>query len=1335
MKRLLGAGFLASFVLFTNAFAQTTNATLGGTVSDATRALIPGVTVTATNTQTGIVSTTITNETGAYNFPSLQPGLYKASAELAGFQTQTYNEVTLGVSQQVRLNFTLQVGTQAQSVEVSVSADTLIATTSSSVGAVLPEYKVRDLPLATRNILDLVGTTAGTQGSNFAGGRLTQLNTTRDGIPVSDGRYDVGASATTYVSPDLVDEVRIIVAPADAETGRGSGQIQMSTRSGTNEFHGSLFWVNRNSKLSSNSWNNNFQGVSKDYYNGNQFGGRVGGPIIKNKTFFFFLFDGQRFLQKSYFTGAVLTDQARQGIFRYFPNVQNGNVLSNNPTVDRNGNPILNGQPATPQSFNVFGRDVNGTFTPWDTNRTALDSSGWIKTLLNRMPSPNDFTTCGPSAIFTTTPGACDGLNVAGYRWLRRIQGQDSTNGDGNDTNRNQYNVRIDHNFNSSHKAFFSATWERDWAETTQAGIANWPGGYNGAVRRAPRVITGSLVSTLSPTIVNEFRVGTRKNWNYSWSSIWRPDAVGDAARAALPTHNGVPFFPTQALFGDNIITNISGAATRGQTSPLYNYSDTLSWTKGKHAFKSGFEARYTSSRGWNGTDNPDWYKFPVVSVVNPSIPVTGIAGIAGLIGSNVTTAQNMLLDLAGSVSGASLTYNVNSSTEQIFQPVTRIKDYHQNEWGAFFKDDWKIRPDLTLNLGIRYDFYGVPWEKNGLNISPAGGSAGLFGISGTSFADMWQPGHLAGQPTLLQLVGKNSNHPDTLLYQNNWKNIGPALGLSWSLPWGGKDKTVLRAGYGMSYQGAASFNAGLNLFTGNNPGLSYTQNFATLGVGATYLNFSSPSLPIPIPPPSGVKPLTQEPFDVRTNALLGYDDHRVNPYIQNFSLEIQRELANNLTFEARYIGSKGTHLYGGISINDTNIFENGILKAFNTTRAGGDAPLFDQILNGITLNTGTNASLGQGLVDGTTLTGSAALRANSIFKTFLANGNVGQFANALNTSTTVTGHAGGLLAKNRFPDNFIVANPQYAAVVQGTNPGSSTYHAMQLQVTKRLSHGFTHYFAYTWSRTLGENSTDSLLEYWDPRNRSINKSLLTFHRTHDFRSNGTFELPFGPGRKFLSNSPGFVSRIVERWQLGGIFSWSSGAPITITASNSEITWTTIPGTINLTRTANTPLVFGDFPKSAGQLTYTTSGANYFAGLKQVTDPSVNGITPLQTLQSSFSNKALADANGNIILSNPAAGTVGTLGRAWIEGPTHAGFDVNLVKRVRIAERKEFEIRVDAVNVMNNPRWTFVTGTPGIIDINSVNFGKLTGSDPTGNNQADNPVSNRRFTFNARFNF
>src|SRR5215831_8590633 len=142
MKRLLAATLLLSLVIFTNiTIAQTTNATLGGTVSDSSRALIPGVTVTATNTQTGIASTSVTNETGAYNFPSLQTGVYKVTAELPGFQTQNYNDVTLGISQQVRLNFTLQVASQAQAVEVNVAADTLIATTSSSVGTVLPEYK------------------------------------------------------------------------------------------------------------------------------------------------------------------------------------------------------------------------------------------------------------------------------------------------------------------------------------------------------------------------------------------------------------------------------------------------------------------------------------------------------------------------------------------------------------------------------------------------------------------------------------------------------------------------------------------------------------------------------------------------------------------------------------------------------------------------------------------------------------------------------------------------------------------------------------------------------------------------------------------------------------------------------------------------------------------------------------------------------------------------------------------------------------------------------------------------------------------------------------------
>jgi hypothetical protein len=1284
------------------AFAQTTNATLGGTVADTSSARIPGVTVTAVNTQTGIVTVVVTNETGAYQFAALQTGIYKVSAELPGFQTQTYNEVTLGVGQQVRLNFTLQVGTQAQAVEVSVAADTLIATTSSSVGAVLPDYKLRDLPLASRNALDLVATTAGTQGGAFAGSRTVAVNTVRDGVPVSDGRYDVGVSASTYVSPDLVDEVRVIVAPADAELGRGSGQVQMVTRSGTNQFRGSIFWQNRNSALSANSWFNNYRGVGKDYRNANQFGGRLGGPIVRNKTFFFFLWEGQRYITKQQFVGNVLTAEARQGIFRFFPGVQNANFFSNNPVVDAFGNPVTPTGVVTSvdggrlQSVSVFGKDPN---------RPGFDQSGWVQRLISRMPLPNDFT-------------VGDGLNTAGHRWLRRVQGQDTSVGDGQDTNRNQTNFRIDHNFNSSHKLSFSATREHDWSMTTQTGISNWPGGYDGIVKRDPHFYQAGLISTISPTILNEFRFGTRRNKHYAWNPIQRPDEVGDEARKQLASKNGELFLPSHSLFTDNIF--IPAGQTRGQTSPIYTYSDTLSWTRGKHAFKTGFEARFSSSQGFNFGDDPKTLFASVtisgtagaVATSGPSI--TGISTIPGLTGSSITVAQNLLLDLSGSVSNVSRTFYIQKPTDTEYTGYVQVpRDNHQNEWGAFFKDDWKIRPDLTLNIGVRYDFYGVPYESNGLMAMPIGGNAALYGISGPN--GLWTPGASGGAMTRVQFAGKGSPNPDALWYKNDWNNFAPAVGFSWSLPYFGKDKTVLRAGYGISYQGAANYNAGWNY---SNPNASsITQNFTRLGLGAQYFNLTTIPLPVPPPGPS-VAPLAVEPFTLRTAALRATDENRVIPYIQNWDLEIQRSIASNLTLEARYVASKATKLLVGIPLNDVNIFENKFLEAFNTTRAGSDAPMFDQMLRGLAINAGQ--TVGQNGI-----TGSAALRQNSQTRGFIANGDVGQLADFLNRNTLVTGQGGGLLRNSGlFPENFFVVNPQFNTVRLDASASNSTYHSMQLQLTKRLSSGFTNQTSWTWSKTIGDGSDDGGQTYLNPRDRSLNKTLLDFHRRHGIITNGTYELPFGPGRPFLSGAPGFVTRLVEQWQLGGIFNWTSGAPVNITATTSSFTQAT----------TNNPVIVGNFPKNAGKVTPDANGGTYFPGFKQETDAATRAaITNLQSLQAQFSNQIIKDAQGNPVLMNPAPGQLGTLGQQWIEAPGRIAFDVNLVKRVRIDENKQFEIRLDVVNVLNTPRWNLVTGAN---DINNLNFGRVSAADPTGSfAQADTITAARRFTLNARFSF
>jgi hypothetical protein len=356
----------------------------------------------------------------------------------------------------------------------------------------------------------------------------------------------------------------------------------------------------------------------------------------------------------------------------------------------------------------------------------------------------------------------------------------------------------------------------------------------------------------------------------------------------------------------------------------------------------------------------------------------------------------------------------------------------------------------------------------------------------------------------------------------------------------------------------------------------------------------------------------------------------------------------------------------------------------------------------------------GAGVVNGVTVTGSAALRAFTSTRAFIANGNVGGLADFLNRSTSVTGKGGGFVRNSGlFPENFFVMNPQFNSVTLNSNPGSSTYHSLQIQVNKRLSHGFTNSLSYTWSKALGENDTDGAVTYRDPRNRSLNKARLGFDRTHLLTTNGTFELPFGSNRAFLSGAPAFIERLVERWQLGGIFTWSSGAPLTVTAPISTITQATA---------MSTPNIVGDFPKSTGQVTKVSNGAVYFPGIQQIPDPSGASVSSLNGLSGSFSNKAIADSQGRLLLVNPAPGTLGTLGLKWIDGPPVLGMDVNLIKRVRITERKEFEFRLDVSNVLNHPNFD----NPDT-NINSTSFGRI-------NAMAGNP-GNRRFTLNLRLNF
>src|SRR5262245_5976351 len=403
--------------LFSMALAsfQSTNASIAGNVIDPAGQAIPNVAITAENIGTGITLTTVTNDTGVYTFPSVQPGTYRLTADVAGFRRCVYANVTVNVSARLSLKFALEVAGVTQEVEVTTLSDSPLLASTASVGGVINGKEIQDLPLPDRDALGLVLTQPGVIGSNFGGARVEALNVTRDGINVMDQRLDLGVNSIVTPSTDLIEEVRVITAPVDAQFG-SSGQVQMLTKSGTNQFHGTLFESNRNTALTANPWFNNLLGISRDDLIRNQFGGALGGPIVRNKTFFYFLYDAQRQITRDLVTSTVFTPQAKQGTFRFFPGVLNGNADASIPTVDLLGNAVMPAQATGPlRSVSIFGLDPN---------RSGPDPSGTVRRFLDSMPAPNNYR-------------FGDGLNTAGYTWRRRDTG---------DTD--QVNFKIDHMLN-----------------------------------------------------------------------------------------------------------------------------------------------------------------------------------------------------------------------------------------------------------------------------------------------------------------------------------------------------------------------------------------------------------------------------------------------------------------------------------------------------------------------------------------------------------------------------------------------------------------------------------------------------------------------------------------------------------------------------------------------------------------------------------------------------------------------------------------------------------------------------------------------------------------------
>jgi hypothetical protein len=1391
------------------AHGQASFARVSGTVQDPSGAIVPGVTVTATDVNTNVVSTEITNETGNYNFASLLPGTYKLSVALPGFQTQTITDLAFS-PEQYRYNFTLRVASATTTVDVVESGATLLRTSSSSVGEVLAQNQIAALPMLGNDVLDLVRTLSGVTGTGaiggvgtgdqvlFAGVSSNQVTTIRDGVMVQDVRYPNGVTSATALNPDLVGEIRLILAPVDAEIGRGNGSVQITTRSGTNRYTGAATWSGRNTAFNANSFENNRNTpvTLVPYSNNHQFTVSFGGPIVRNKTFFYTVYDQTNVRQRTLVTSTALTPCARNGIFRYYDYWNNGSANANltatgntpiRAVVDINGNPLTpttnpavlpagaTGTPNGPYTgqlrhISVFGPLLNTPTAPdcsdaqvsttqaWDTYRVQRDPTGYIDRMLKYMPATNTYT------------GGGDGLNVASHRWLRTSRGLDNLFGAGQDAGaRKQINVKVDQNFNQNHKANVGVTYERDLSSDSQPV---WPGTFQGPAFRRPMVVTSSFTSTLSSSLVNEARYGLRRSGSNSTAPYdYEPNLEGVTELLPAPI-NGIRVLPRMGTGGVSFQTTQPLAPNQGgafaytlrDRSAIHTFSDNVSWTRSQHSFRFGGELRLVNSKGETNGDGATFTSISPIGGNSPGAPVRSNSAdsissvnpaMQFLRGSDATRAQNLLTFLSGSLASVNQWFFMmdpkkTDAYEDYRTFPFRVRETVRKEISAFVKDDWKITRDLTLNLGLRYEYYGSPHIASGLTIAPVGGADALFGISGRDFNNWLQakpfgPGANAFDANLLtqvHFVGPNSPNPGVAAIPHDYNNFGPAVGFAWSVPWFGEGKTSVRGGYQISYL-VGQNTSDIETAISNPPGAVVSGVYSpTAGDADPYIDLTDLGNSVRIPVIVPFNPVQPPPVinHGQGNSYTAYDKNFVSPYVQNLTLSVTRNIGRLLTANVSYVGTISQKQLRNVNLNTNNFLRNPLFQELDSIRRGTDnTPVLTQMLQGINIcYTGANCSTSYvdqsgatvtaqygaigTTVGGTPQTAAYQMRLNPTFNDAIADGNYSAVMGTLhNYNANLTGPTGsqGRVMRNSglFPENFFVTNPQFSAANYITNFGHSNYHSMQAQLSMRPVAGISGTATYTWSKLRQLVPTLS-----DPLDKS--ETNLGAGRPHEFRANGILELPIGPNKLFFGSSSGLLARLIERWQTSWILNLGSGQWSTISASN-RMYGTGVPDMVY-------PIDFNKAKRYEWGSERAGNGdlnADYFGGNQfiQVPDPQCEVVTTLQSLRQGVTQTtprcdlqavavivpagtagAFDTGDGRyavIALKNPMPGTKGNLGQQKVKGFGTISFDASASKTFRLTESKSLQVRIDTTNVLNHPS----PGAP-TLDINAGGggFGNVT---------------------------
>jgi hypothetical protein len=1093
MKRLTSV--MLTLLLLGNVvvFAQTTRGSLSGAVSDASGAAITGASVILRNTATAEEFRGSTNSQGTFVFPSLLPGKYSATVEATGFKRTELTEIVIEISQSARVDVTLEVGAVSEQVTVTGEAQEVINTTSPVLSKTINAKQVQDLPLLTRNPLDLARLQAGlavqgvdVRNAAVQGLRGNATNVTQDGINAMDN-FVKGSSFFALSSPSLnaTSEFSITVGTVGSDAGRGVAQVRLVTPSGSNSFHGGVFYQHRNDALNTNTFFNNATKTQKPFLRQHFFGVSSSGPVYipkiydgRNRSFWFFSYEGFREPFSATRNRIVLTDEARRGIFRYVG--ANGQISSVNLLSlgnFRSLNPLTSAQ-------------------------------------LNAMPAANN-----------SLDG--DGLNTAGFRY--NVPGSDPSN---------RYNFRFDQDLFSSekfgshkleavlHRGEFLLT-----PDTFNNLEAPFPGGVNGFQASTRTLWSAAIHSTFGAYMTNEVRFGHQ-------------EAPVAFLRESSPDRAFINFDATAGA-GFNLTNFDNTFMSQGRNTKLNQIIDNFSLVKGAHTFRWGTDIQSVYAYSYNDAGINQQINIGVNSANPDGLATSNFPNLpAGAAGTAIfNRARSIYRNLTGSLASAQRTFNVTSPDSGFVEGATRGRAFKYNDVSFYFQDQWRMKRNFTFNYGVRYEYLGVPSLPDGLGLQISN-FEDIFGVSGPG--NIFNPGVTKGNPSAsLEFVSGDTGRP---LHKKDWNNLAPFIGFAWSpsfnsgpLHWLLGDRSSIRGGYSISYlrDGFTIISNALGTGT-TNPGLIQTAaNTVPTGVLTDAgVPLATPRFKIPV--------TSAENFALNSNnGLWAIDPNLVTPYVQQWSFGIEREVTANTAIEIRYAGNHAIKIFRAIDYNEANIFENGFLQEFLNAKQNLAARNGTSFAPGAagTVPLPILSALFAGLPGGSAFTSS----------TFIANlqqNNIGAMANTLAYSTTYRANRASLAP------NFFVANPNAAFARVLSNSSYSNYHSLQVEIRRRFAAGLQFQANYTLSRTLNDGTTvvnnqSALESYRTLRDLHLDYQNSDQDQRHRFVANVVYDLPFGKSRRFLSNVWSPIGKVVEGWTLGTIVSWQSGIPFYFTSNRS----------------------------------------------------------------------------------------------------------------------------------------------------------------------------------------